>query len=378
MILPLLLLTSDLYVVSVGLHDVNADGTRYFPNDTLPAQFLMTYSNTVPLAAKFQVTASCSTTKSSGNKSAKHAGEAYVNFSFKSASTSEGTHGVTVNYTVEAMSTADGSTYASGGKTISKASQINPARSVQLQVLWPTDDDMKSDPTSPNTVTIQWKYPNAYWAYYSAGYTSTTLIYGTDTLSAAVSSYYSGGGEGNIPVSIAHGNSSHRVYVGSAYLTGTGGRAGLQFNALGTLSDRPVYLGLKNQYGSPIENFLSTSINGNSDVDLNASTTGTYLVTISAAGMLRKQISVTLTPGSNNNIGTVATYLGDINGDNVINSSDLALITKYLGVASGSDRWIYGDEDDKFCGSNCDLNGDGTVSSADYAIANSNLGQVGD
>ena len=94
--------------------------------------------------------------------------------------------------------------------------------------------------------------------------------------------------------------------------------------------------------------------------------------------MPRKKISISLTPGSLSYIGSVTTYLGDVNGDNIIISSDTSQLTNYLGVSSGSSRWNAGDETLSAIGKDCDLNGDGTVNSTDLSIAQANLNVVGD
>lgn len=154
--------------------------------------------------------------------------------------------------------------------------------------------------------------------------------------------------------------------------------SGLVFNALSSLSDRPVTIRLANQYNAPLDEFLNMSESGGTDVAFEGLTTGTYLVKISAAGMLTKQISVTLQPGTTNSFGTVTTWLGDINGDNTIDSTDTALINKYLNVSSGSTRWTIGDMDDDYTGADCDLNNDNVVDSTDLAIATANLNKTGD
>ena len=79
-----------------------------------------------------------------------------------------------------------------------------------------------------------------------------------------------------------------------------------------------------------------------------------------------------------NDIGSISVYKGDINGDNIIDSTDTALITAYLGSTPSSSSWLYPAPNTDYCGKDCDLNGDGIVNSTDLAIAQANLNQVGD
>jgi hypothetical protein len=154
--------------------------------------------------------------------------------------------------------------------------------------------------------------------------------------------------------------------------------AGLTFHALGGMSDRSITIRIANQYKAPLDEFLNRPEDGLSDVAFENLKTGTYLIKFAAPGMLIKQISVTLEPGKTNHFGNIDTWLGDINGDNVIDTKDTSILKRYLGAASGSDLWRIGDFEDDYSGSDCDLNNDNVVDSVDLAIATANLGKVGD
>ncbi len=215
-----------------------------------------------------------------------------------------------------------------------------------------------------------------YQCHNSGGYRWCDLPYYTEQLTAVGIAKYTGSSTGNIVQSTGSGNALNKALFHHAVYGAVQARA--QFNALNGLSDRTIKLSLTNQYGSPIEDFYSRTASGLTDTSFDVASSGTYYLTISGQSMLRKKISISLTPGSLSNIGTVSTYLGDVNGDNVINSADTALISNYLGVSTGSTRWVSGDETLSWTAEDCDLNGDGTVNTTDLAIAQANLNVVGD
>lgn len=83
---------------------------------------------------------------------------------------------------------------------------------------------------------------------------------------------------------------------------------------------------------------------------------------------LRKTIAVDASTG-NVTLGTQNLVNGDVNGDNVVNESDLVLVQNALSQSSGrpgrGQQWV-------------DLNGDGRVTAEDVRIVRRSLGQTGD
>ncbi|MGN0475686.1 MAG: dockerin type I domain-containing protein, partial [Acutalibacteraceae bacterium] len=60
---------------------------------------------------------------------------------------------------------------------------------------------------------------------------------------------------------------------------------------------------------------------------------------------------------------TIEIYAGDINGDNIINAKDSAILSAAFGTRKGSDGF----------NSNADLNGDGIINAKDKAILSANF-----
>lgn len=93
---------------------------------------------------------------------------------------------------------------------------------------------------------------------------------------------------------------------------------------------------------------------------------GSYKVRVGAAPWLYQVLGTYTLAVGNNSVGGKLT-LGDVTGNNVINSADLTKLRTFLGSTSTSSNWnaLY------------DLNGDNEITSADEAIITRNLGQIG-
>lgn len=95
----------------------------------------------------------------------------------------------------------------------------------------------------------------------------------------------------------------------------------------------------------------------------------TYTALLKGQAQIAAAASFTMSPTTTNlNEGKAVSMLtGDLNDDNVINSSDYTLAQKALGAASGSANW----------NELADFNKDGIVNTFDLGIILKNLGQTG-
>lgn len=103
---------------------------------------------------------------------------------------------------------------------------------------------------------------------------------------------------------------------------------------------------------------------------------GNHDVIVSRKGCLRKKVSeISLTPNQLTN-ATFTLVLGDVNGDNVINSTDSAAVSARIGATSADPYWF-----DPGTGGlsayDCDVDEDGAVDAEDLDIVMDNLNQVG-
>ena len=94
---------------------------------------------------------------------------------------------------------------------------------------------------------------------------------------------------------------------------------------------------------------------------------GTYTLGIKASRWLRRDVAVDTTTS---NVAGLALSLtpGDLNGDNAVTLSDLALLRAAYGSTPTSANW----------NANADLNGDGAVTLSDLAMLRANYGKTGD
>ncbi len=372
LLLPLALFVNDITCYGVGA-EVTANGVLY-TTLPLPAGFALLFPGTD--TAKLTVTASVNSSGVDRTPTLTNKGQGSFKFILKSVNQAPGTMAaLTVYYTTwtQAIASASSNTNSSatgkGFATFENRKAVATANGFD-------DDKSISDPTTSVSKLSRRVYYNVQWIDSTFGYRYCILNHDTQALTSIGIAKYTGSSNGNIVQSVGTGNAFHKATFHHAVI-GLDGQAGLKFRALGTLSDRNLLVSLTNQFGSPIEEYYSPTDSGWSDIGFDVSS-GTYYLTISGQSMLRKKISVTLVAGSLSNIGSVTTYLGDVNGDNIINSSDTSQITNYLGVSSGSSRWDAGDETLSVIGKDCDLNGDGTVNSTDLSIAQANLNVVGD
>lgn len=94
----------------------------------------------------------------------------------------------------------------------------------------------------------------------------------------------------------------------------------------------------------------------------NVSSRGTFDVFVTVPRFLRKRVpNVSII--STRPVSTGTMYCGDVNGDNVINATDLNLVRQALG---------------RYTTATVDLDGDGRVTSRDLSIVQANMGRVGD
>ena len=94
---------------------------------------------------------------------------------------------------------------------------------------------------------------------------------------------------------------------------------------------------------------------------------GTYTLSIKGSRSLRKDMAVDTTSGTVSGL-TVPLLAGDLNGDNAVTLSDLAMLRAAYGSTPTSTNW----------NPNADLNGDGAVTLSDLAILRANYGKTGD
>ena len=94
---------------------------------------------------------------------------------------------------------------------------------------------------------------------------------------------------------------------------------------------------------------------------------GTYTLGIKGGQWLRKNTPVDTTGGNVSGL-SVSLLAGDINGDNQVDTADLAVLQKAYGSSPASSNWD----------PRTDLNGDGNINLADFFILRSNNGKIGD
>ncbi|MBI1332553.1 MAG: hypothetical protein GC165_06705 [Armatimonadetes bacterium] len=144
---------------------------------------------------------------------------------------------------------------------------------------------------------------------------------------------------------------------------------------IGILGDREVTFRVASLDGKKdIEETSVDTRKGVAEIVLFQTPSGKYRVTVSGQGMLPITTNVDFSVKQTVDLGNLKPIIGDVNGDGKIDEWDVSEIKSYLGVRSGSHRWIFGDDVDRFCGANCDLNGDNVVDQADVRIARANLG----
>lgn len=100
---------------------------------------------------------------------------------------------------------------------------------------------------------------------------------------------------------------------------------------------------------------------------LNPGTTYSALLKGSAQIATSSAFLMSPTVTNLNGGGTINLLSGDLNEDNVINSSDYSIIQKALGSTSKSSSWL----------ENADINKDGVINIVDLAILNKNFGKIG-
>lgn len=152
----------------------------------------------------------------------------------------------------------------------------------------------------------------------------------------------------------------------------------LKAHFIGSMSDRDVEFNVVDTKTKKIiDDFGTWSTNGNIDVSFPIIRKSVYRVRISSYGMLTHAFLIEMTPGRSVNMGNVNAFLGDVNGDNLIDQRDIYLIKKYKGVKKGSKRWYFPYDEDDCSGRDCDFNNDDVVDYKDLRVAYDNLGKRG-
>ncbi len=147
---------------------------------------------------------------------------------------------------------------------------------------------------------------------------------------------------------------------------------------IGVLSDRDVEIHVVDTKSNRlVDDFVTTSRNGQVVTSLPIKRKSIYRIRVTSFGMLTHTFLIQMSPGRSVNMGRINAFLGDVNGDNVIDKRDLDLIARYRGVISGSKRWTFGDADAERFGEDCDLNNDKVIDDKDYKIAFDNVGKRG-
>jgi len=121
---------------------------------------------------------------------------------------------------------------------------------------------------------------------------------------------------------------------------------------------------------------LSHVVEANGAYYLPFAVDGTYRIYFTPPGALRMRRDVTVTSEGVTGIDFNVKW-GDVDGNNLINQVDLDFITASLGITSTqAEYWIPGPNG--LMPKQADLNHDNQVSSTDLAMATANLGAVGD
>lgn len=149
-----------------------------------------------------------------------------------------------------------------------------------------------------------------------------------------------------------------------------GGKVGMPYQtARITLTDPST--------GGTIEVHSEPSLKSGSFNYIPDACSGTYDVKLVVTGALQKAVrSVTTATNTINTLNYNLT-LGDVNGDNSINSLDVSAVQSKIGKTSAEDDWEMPDASG-IIPAVCDLNGDGIVDASDVAIVNSHYGMNGD
>ena len=341
MIIPLFLLTNDITCHSVSPQFVTTDQGTYVawqlqsPNFQPPNCLVETFNYNT---AKFTVIANAVCSGYNPFVEVAHWGTAEFNFKLSSVNQTPGTENLTVWFSGynQAIATTHTDSY-SGAQAWSDTQQERRHAYVGSTGF---DDDKSA--TVPNPVVpklVKWK-GTVTWVETNLGYRTCIVKYATQEVKGKGKITYVGPHVGTIVEATGTGQAWNKVTFNRAE-HGSGPGAGLKFNALGLMSDRELLLKLSNQYGAPVEEFSNMTSNGQTDTDFEVTSSGTYNLKISGKGFLSKTIPITLVVNSIANLGNVELYKGDINGDNIINPTDISLITSYLGVTSSSDLWHF-------------------------------------
>lgn len=116
-----------------------------------------------------------------------------------------------------------------------------------------------------------------------------------------------------------------------------------------------------NPFNNSVRQTASGALNGSAGYSANVNDPGLYNLKYSAPRFLIKRFSSVTLLG--NVVVNLSLILGDVNGDNVIDDTDLALVLERFGDSTGDP---------------VDLNGDGIVDDTDLAIVLENFGTSGD
>ncbi len=94
-----------------------------------------------------------------------------------------------------------------------------------------------------------------------------------------------------------------------------------------------------------------------------------YTALLKGSSQIATSSAFTMSPAITNlnNGDTISLISGDLNEDNVINSSDYSIVQKLLGTTASSTNW----------NANADLNKDGVINAFDLGIVSRNIGKAG-
>jgi len=134
----------------------------------------------------------------------------------------------------------------------------------------------------------------------------------------------------------------------------------------GWIVGRVTLQGRANHAGTPVYAGSYSGVTDSTGAFRIAAPAGVYQVRTEAPRYLDAlKVGVSVQIGQETALAAVKLLGGDANDDGVINITDLAIIGRAFGSASGSDNW---DE-------RADVNGDGAVNICDFTLAASNFGK---
>ena len=398
------LLVSDITCSTCWLGDgsVNAVG---FSNGSPPEGLTFSSHTSVPqVSGRVTLTASASREVYDDEQIRK--GWGAIGFRLNSVSAQTGPQSLDVYYQVGGQSTVTGTTNHPGAKVFSLGEtggkDTNSKVSGRFSGNHGEYSKVKPDPI---TLVVRKRRSTANWVDHGYGQRSTDVFFLAEGLKAEARATCTNADFGNVTKGTASASGSVKAIFLKAIPTSAApstqsSRVAVNLDNLIPLRPYPglvqppgrvrvVSFRIQTANGAPVSGMSCDIVDtgpttGNADADFDSLTPGIYRVYISTTKSLIRRFDLYLQAGTITTVPNYTNYIGDIDQDNDIDSTDLGIVTRLQGVSQTMARWDvpedqdFIDEDTSFSGEDADLNGDGIVNSVDLQIVQANLGRIGD